>query len=134
MDACLQPICLSSVRLNSVPRRNSLQFQRTPDRLVITTSSNAPVAEYVFEDAEILRPYFTRLHSPTGILLTRNHPPVAGTDATDHATMHPGIWLAIGDINGQDFWRNKAKIKHIRFTSEPPLKLAAPVCHPMRVD
>jgi len=40
----------------------------------------------------------------------------------DHATMHPGIWMAFGDISGQDFWRNKATIRHDRFTQEPKVK------------
>ena len=48
----------------------------------------------------------------------RTHPPGDG-DATDHATMHPGVWLAFGDINGEDFWRNKARIEHVAFTAEP---------------
>lgn len=79
-----------------------------------------PVADYVFSDAAILRPYFANVHAPTGVQVTRNHPPAAG-DATDHATMHPGVWLAFGDINGEDFWRNKGRIEHVRFVREPRL-------------
>jgi hypothetical protein len=37
----------------------------------------------------------------------------------DHPTMHPGIWLAFGNISGQDFWRNKATIRHERFFEQP---------------
>ena len=33
--------------------------------------------------------------------------------------MHPGVWLAFGDINGQDFWRNTARIEHMAFTAPP---------------
>ena len=50
--------------------------------------------------------------------MTRTHPPGDG-DATDHATMHPGVWLAFGNINGEDFWRNKARIEHVAFTRNP---------------
>ena len=35
--------------------------------------------------------------------------------------MHPGIWLAFGDVNGEDFWRNKARIEHVAFVTEPSL-------------
>jgi hypothetical protein len=80
------------------------------------------VAEFVFKDARILRPYFANVHAPGGVKVTRNHPPVAGVDATDHDTMHPGIWLAFGDISGQDFWRNKGRIEHIQFTEPPMVK------------
>lgn len=77
------------------------------------------VAEYVYHDAEILRPFFANVRTADGIPVTRPHPPRAGADATDHATMHPGIWLAFGDISGHDFWRNRGRIEHLRFT-EPP--------------
>ena len=33
--------------------------------------------------------------------------------------MHPGLWLAFGDISGHDFWRNKARIRHAGFVKEP---------------
>jgi hypothetical protein len=90
------------------------------DRLIITHAGR-PVADYVFQDAEILRPHFQNLHAPSGVQVTRHHPPAAGEPA-DHATMHPGVWLAFGDINGQDFWRNKARIEHTAFSTPPTLK------------
>jgi putative membrane-bound dehydrogenase-like protein len=85
-----------------------------PDRLVITHDGR-PVAEYVFADPKTLRPHFRNVHAPGGERLTRTHPPVPGKDADDHATMHPGLWLAFGDVNGEDFWRNKGRIEHARF-------------------
>jgi hypothetical protein len=33
--------------------------------------------------------------------------------------MHPGVWLAFGDLSGQDFWRNRATIRHERFVTGP---------------
>lgn len=97
-----------------------LQFKAESGGLVITNGSTK-VIEYVHSDPQILRPHFTRAHSPSGLLLTRANPPVAGVDAIDHPTMHPGIWLAWGDINGQDFWRNKARIEHVRYIDQPKL-------------
>lgn len=97
---------------------DGFRFTELPDRLVIT-HSHRPVAEFVFRDDKILRPYFRNVHAPNGVQATRNHPPIAGVDATDHDTMHPGLWLAFGDINGTDFWRNKGRIEHVRFV-EPP--------------
>ena len=52
----------------------------------------------MFADRAILRPYFTRVHAPSGVQVTRAHPPRPGIDAIDHDTMHPGIWLAFGDL------------------------------------
>lgn len=93
-------------------------FTELSNRLAIT-HAGSPVAEFVFRDEKIFRPHLANVHAPGGFPATRHHPPIAGADAMDHDTMHPGIWLAFGDINGQDFWRNKARMEHVRF-SEPP--------------
>ena len=93
--------------------------EENDDRLLISLHGKA-VAQFVFRDAKILRPYFANVHTPNGLQVTRNHPPIDGTDAIDHDTMHPGVWLGFGDISGNDFWRNKSRIVHVRFT-EPPV-------------
>lgn len=100
---------------------NRFSVQRQEDRLLISLSGS-PVAEFVFDDDEILRPYFSNLRLANGLQVTRNHPPVEGLDSTDHPTMHPGVWLGFGDISGHDFWRNKGNIKHQRFITEPQIK------------
>lgn len=89
---------------------------------VLITDGGRPVATYVFRDDKILRPYFANVHAPGGIQVTRNHPPVPNVDATDHDTMHPGVWLAFGDLSGHDFWRNKARIVHDRFVETPAVR------------
>jgi hypothetical protein len=95
--------------------------QQKPDRVLITDGGRS-VATYVFRDDKILRPYFANVHAPGEIQVTRNHPPVPGVDAMDHDTMHPGVWLAFGDLSGQDFWRNKARIVHERFVEPPAIR------------
>jgi hypothetical protein len=95
--------------------------EQRDDRLIITHDLK-PVAHFVFADTNILRPYFAHVHTPDGIQVTRNHPPLAGVDPVDHPTMHPGIWLAFGNISGQDFWRNKATIRHDRFIETPTIR------------
>lgn len=86
---------------------------------VVITNEGLPVAHFVFRDPQILRPHFAHVHVPGGIQVSRNHPPLTGTDPVDHADMHPGLWLGFGDISGNDFWRNKAGIIHKRFVQEP---------------
>lgn len=87
-------------------------------RLLIA-QGGVPVGEFLFADAKIKRPAFANLRVPGGIQVTRNFPPVEGRDATDHADMHPGLWLGFGDINGQDFWRNGGVMRHEEFTVAP---------------
>jgi hypothetical protein len=74
---------------------------------------------YVFGDERILRPYFAHVHAPSGVQVTRQHPPRPGSDATDHDTMHPGIWFALGELSGADFWRNKGRVELIEFVERP---------------
>jgi hypothetical protein len=64
------------------------------------------------------------LHTPSGIRVTRSHPPVKGSELADHPTMHPGLWMAFGDIGGADFWRNKGLVRHVKFIKKPAVKNA----------
>jgi len=77
------------------------------------------IATYVYQHDKVLRPFFANIKTIGGRQVTRNFPPVDGKDATDHETMHPGIWLAFGDLDGADFWRNKARVVHDGFQGKP---------------
>lgn len=96
----------------------AVAFAMRPDGLAITIGGK-PFAVYVFEDGATTRPFFKDLHAPDGTQVTRNYPPVEGKDRTDHATMHPGLWMAFGDLSSADFWRNKDRIRHAGFVEEP---------------
>jgi hypothetical protein len=112
-------------------RKSEFAIEEKPDRLIITDAGR-PVAEYVFNDPEIKRPYFRHVHTPSGIQVTRTHPPVEGKDLADHPTFHPGIWWGFGDINGEDFWRNKATIRHERIehaVTQQPIGKAVEIRH-----
>ena len=69
------------------------------------------VAEFVWDDPKITRPYFCDIRTLSGVQVSRNHPPIEGQDVADHPEFHPGLWLAFGDISGNDYWRLKAKVK-----------------------
>lgn len=98
---------------------SGLAWKLHADRLSLTYAGQ-PLADYVFAHPETLRPHFRNLHAPSGVQVTRTHPPAEGEPA-DHATMHTGVWLGFGDINGQDFWRNRARVEHIDFIQPPTL-------------
>ena len=114
-------VCFVYFVVSPVLTAAEFKTEQLPDRLIITRDSK-PVAHFVFADTNILRPYFAHVHTPDGIQVTRNHPPIAGVDPVDHPTMHPGIWLAFGNISGQDFWRNKATIRHEKFNESPAIR------------
>lgn len=97
-------------------------FRQDNENITILFGDNTkakPVATFVTGDKATLRPYLANLHGPNGSLLTRSHPPVPGKDPVDHQDMHPGLWLAFGDINGSDFWRNKADIRFHKWLKPP---------------
>ncbi|MCU0709989.1 MAG: PmoA family protein [Pirellula sp.] len=107
---------------NTLPfDRNGFLVEEQRDRLRFSLGGQ-PIVDFVFQDEKILRPYFANARLVNGVQVTRNHPPIAGEDAVDHDTMHPGIWLGFGDISGQDFWRNKAAMVHVRFVTPPTHK------------
>ena len=111
--------CLTIVSMVVVARgAEEIEFHSEPDRVIIT-AGNQPIATYVYADQEISRPYFAHVHVPGAVQVTRNYPPKVGVDLVDHGTFHPGIWMAFGDLDGQDYWRNKGRVRHERFI-EPP--------------
>lgn len=77
------------------------------------------IGTYVYQDSTIPRPYLKNITNYEGVAVTRRHPPNPSSDA-DHANMHPGIWMAFGDLSGHDFWRNESRIQHAKFI-EPPI-------------
>ncbi len=82
------------------------------------------IATYVWQDAELPRPYFRSLTTLDGTPVTRNYPPdpVIDKNNDDHSHFHPGAWMAFGDISGADFWRNKARVRHVRFVGEASIR------------
>ncbi len=106
-------ICLWA--LASGVSAQGLGFTRDNSTLVITHAGK-PLGTFVPGKPETPRPHFANLRAPGGTQVTRNQPPVPGQDKDDHATMHPGLWLAFGDISGVDFWRNKGRIEHVGHT------------------
>lgn len=94
-----------------------IHFAESPGKVIITVAKQ-PLATYCYQDTITTRPYFAHVYTPAGIQITRNHPP-GHDELQDHGPMHPGIWLAFGDLNGNDSWRLKAKVAHRGFLEKP---------------
>ncbi len=95
-----------------------IAFEKKSNDLLITIGGQS-FATYAVEDGPATRPFFKHLHAPDGTRVTRNHPPDPRADLADHPAFHPGLWLAFGDLNGADFWRNKDRIRHVGFVEGP---------------
>jgi hypothetical protein len=100
-----------------------LQFNLEKNKLSIEVDGKS-IATYVWNDPNIPRPYFRQIITLDGYQVTRRYPtdPVLNKGNDDHATYHPGMWLAFGDLGGADFWRNKAEVLHTSFLNEPTVE------------
>ena len=111
---------LSNLR-SDAKRQEGFGFEWASNELTILHDGE-PITANVMKDPDIPRPYFYNLNTLDGVRVTRNFPPIEGVDATDHAEYHPGLWMAYGDINGNDYWRLKHAVKHQRFLSPPKVE------------
>ena len=111
-------VLLPATTMDAAEPPPRITFRQATGRVCVSIAGRE-VATYVYEDPRIPRPYLAHVCEPGGIQVTRNHPPIEGTDQTDHATMHPGIWMAFGDLDGTDIWRNRGRVIHERFEREP---------------
>jgi len=93
-------------------------FKYVPTGLQITIGGK-PFASYYTGTSKTPRPYFAHVKTPSGVQVSRNHPPIEGKDSMDHAEYHPGIWLTFAGINGNDYWRLKKKTEHEMFIGKP---------------
>jgi len=96
----------------------AVAFKYVPTGLEITIGGK-PFASYYTGSSKIPRPYFAHVKTPSGIQVTRNHPPIEGQDSPDHDTFHPGIWLTFAGINGNDYWRLNKRTEHEMFVGKP---------------
>ncbi len=92
-------------------------FEHEPGNVAISLGGK-PFARFVYADEKIARPYFAHVRASNGVQVTRRHPPMAGSDPTDHPEFHPGIWMAFGDVSGSDGWRLKAPVRFVKFLEE----------------
>jgi hypothetical protein len=118
--AALISLCVTPATAKNAQDKPSNVGFESRDGQVDVLLGGRVVATYIYQDAKTHRPFFKNVKTPSGIQVTRNHPPVEGKDRTDHPDMHPGLWLAFGDLGGHDFWRNKGpRVEHERFTKTP---------------
>lgn len=66
-----------------------------------------PVADYVYANGRINRPYIWNVRTTDGIQVSRDYPPVEGRERTDHSLIHPGIWMSFKEIGGLNFWHGE---------------------------
>jgi len=107
-----------AIAVDDTSKKPAFSVDEQSDRLRISLGG-PPIADFVFRDPDVRRPHFASVRTMREVAVTRTHPPVEGVDAVDHPAMHPGIWLGFGSLGGDDFWRNKGTIEHVKFVTPP---------------
>ncbi len=114
---CFVSFLLSAFTLNSSifaeDKSAPFRFHHSKGKIEIYAGKQA-IATYEYQNRKTTRPYFAHVRTLQGTQVTRHHPP-SPEDPQDHADLHPGIFLAFGDISGNDYWRLKSKVKHVGF-------------------
>ena len=91
------------------------------DNVVSITTRDQPFANYDFKHYS--KPILYPLCGPGGIEVTRNYPMRSGVpgETSDHEH-HKSVWFAHGNVNGLDFWSEKARIvsQDIQLLDEQP--------------
>jgi len=73
---------------------------------------------YVYGN-ELTKPVLVPLRTPSGIEVNRRYPLVKTEGGSTDHTHHVGIFFAVDQVNGTNFWRNTTpppQIKHIKIT------------------
>ena len=93
----------------------ALELQEVEDGLVLMQGEQA-LARYYHAHHDVHRPFWAHVKTPQGNQVTRGFPPVEGQEATDHASMHPGLSMGFAILNGVNFWHNReGKVVHLGY-------------------
>ncbi len=92
----------------------TISLERQADRIAVWLKSGTKrtlFTEYRFTGNR--KPILYPVFAPGEVAITRHFPMQQGNaaEATDHPH-HKSIWFAHGDVNGFDFWTEKASIRH----------------------
>lgn len=99
--------------------RSGFSFRDMSDRIDIHFGEQR-IATYLKSHPKLTRRALVNVTTPGGIQVTRNFPPRKPNDIDPgynaengiiHPVMHPGIWIGFGDIDGNDYWRLKARVE-----------------------
>jgi putative membrane-bound dehydrogenase-like protein len=107
-----QQVADIAVFLKTIPE---FSVQRQPGSFDIRLGTNG-VMTYLFAHPMLTRPALVNVRTAAGIPVTREFP---APKSADHRWMHPGLAISFGWLNGHDYWRMKAPVRHKSFLREP---------------
>lgn len=111
--------CSSTRGLDSVTEDlPEVVFTPLNNGLLITIGGQEFASYFHHYHETTTRPFFANVFSPCGVAATRSFPDGSGLSSSMNA-MHPGMWLAFGNVNGKDYWRNRHTVRYDSMLGDP---------------
>jgi hypothetical protein len=123
-------VCLLGTSICALAGDPGFHLQDSDDKLEIRYEDQH-IATYLKRHGTLTRPAFVNVGLPSGIQVTRNFPPrkpedldpgYSGEGGMIHPMMHPGIWISYGHLDGNDYWRLKARVEFVKYVEKPKVK------------
>jgi hypothetical protein len=88
------------------------------DNKINVVIAGRPFTSYLYGD-DLTKPVLVPLRTPTGIEVSRQYPLVKTQGASTDHEHHVGIFFAVDQVNGVNYWKNTAvppQIRHVEIT------------------
>lgn len=108
-------ICLLTAEAQAAAPK--VEFVKGDNRIDVVIAGKA-FTSYLYGD-ELTKPLLVPVRTPSGIEVNRRHPLVEMPSGSMDHEHHVGIFFAVDQVNGINFWKNTAvppQIKHMEIT------------------
>jgi len=108
-------IALIANRAPAAP--STVEFVQGDSRIDVVITGK-PFTSYLY-GGDLTKPVLVPVRTPSGIEVSRRHPLVKTEGASADHEHHVGIFFAVDQVNGVNFWKNTAvppQIRHIKTT------------------
>ena len=108
-------ICLLAGKAGAAPPKVDLVQGENRIDVVI---AGRPFTSYVYGD-DLTKPVLVPVRTPSGIEVNRRHPLVKTEGASSDHEHHVGIFFAVDQVNGVNYWKNTTvppQIRHVEIT------------------
>ena len=97
--------------------QSKVEFVKGENRIDVVIAGE-PFTSYVY-GADLTKPVLVPVRTPSGIEVNRRHPLVKTEGASTDHEHHVGIFFAVDQVNGVNYWKNPSvppQIRHVEIT------------------
>ena len=108
-------ICMFVVPVLAEETKPNVQLIQGDNKVDVMISGKL-FTSYIY-GSKLTKPVLVPVRTPSGVEVNRKHPLTEAEGASTDHSHHVGIFFAVDQVNGTNFWRNTApppQIKHIR--------------------